>query len=107
VPEGHAGDDLETAVKEIAGPADGPAQQSDSAEAVVLEYCAAVRGILKSDQGGPLQPPGLIMAEALNEVRESIGRNLEAKKGGSRRSNSAAWPVASTGDWTMSEPSRS
>src|SRR3954465_9885817 len=37
VPEGHAGDDLETAVKEIAGPADGPAQQSDSAEAVVLE----------------------------------------------------------------------
>jgi hypothetical protein len=107
VPEGHAGDDLETAVKEIAGPADGPAQQSDSAEAVVLEYCAAVRGILNSDQGGPLQPPGLIMAEALNEVRESIGRNLEAKKGGSRRSNSAAWPVASTGDWTMSEPSRS
>jgi hypothetical protein len=53
--------------------------------AVVLEYCAAVRGILNDGQGGPLQPPGLRMAEALGEVQESIQRNLAAKKGGARR----------------------
>ena len=62
--------------------------------AVVLDYGAAVRGILDDDQGGPLHPPGLRMAEALNEVRESIPGNLDEKKGGSRKSNSAAWPVA-------------
>ena len=107
VPESRAGDDPEATVTMIAGPADAPPDESDSAGAVVLDYCAAVRGILNSDQGGPLRPPGLIMAEALDEVRESIQRNLDAKKGGSRRSNSAAWPAASTGDWTMSKPSKS
>jgi hypothetical protein len=55
---------------------------------VVLEYCAAVRGILNDDQGGPLHPPGLRMTDALTEVRESIQRNLDAKKGGSPRRNS-------------------
>ncbi len=59
----------------------------DPAGDVVLDYCAAVRGILNDDQGGPLHPPGLRMAEALAEVRQSIGRNLGARKGGSRRSN--------------------
>jgi len=54
---------------------------------VVLDYCAAVRGVLNNDQGGPLHPPGLQMAEALDEVRQSIQRGLAAKKGGSRRSN--------------------
>jgi hypothetical protein len=52
---------------------------------VVLEYCAAVRGILNDNQGGPLHPPGERMAEALSEVRQSLQRNLEAKKGGPRR----------------------
>jgi hypothetical protein len=52
------------------------------ASAVVLDYCAAVRGILNDDQGGPLEPPGLRMADALGEVRGSLQRNLEAKKGG-------------------------
>jgi hypothetical protein len=61
----------------------------DPASGVVLAYCAAVRGILNDDQGGPLHPPGLRMAEALHEVQESLQRNLDAKKGGSRRSNSA------------------
>jgi hypothetical protein len=61
----------------------------DPAGSVVLAYCAAVRGILNDDQGGPLHPPGLRMAEALHEVQESLERNLDAKKGGSRRSNSA------------------
>jgi hypothetical protein len=43
---------------------------------VVLDYCAAVRGILNDDQGGPLSPPGIRMTEALQEVRASLGRNL-------------------------------
>src|SRR5512143_1385566 len=55
--------------------------EADSAGAVVLAYCAAVRGILNDDQGGPLHPPGLRMAEALQEVRESIQRNLDVQKG--------------------------
>ena len=54
---------------------------------VVLEYCTAVRGILNDNQGGPLTPPGLRMATALREVRESLQRNLDAKKGGPRRTN--------------------
>jgi len=58
-----------------------------SAAAVVLEYCAAVRGILNDDQGGPLHPPGLRMAAALQEVRQSLRRNLDAQKGGSRNVN--------------------
>jgi hypothetical protein len=59
----------------------------DAAGGVVLDYCAAVRGIVNDDQGGPLAPPGLRMAQALTEVQESLQRNLEVKKGGSRRSN--------------------
>ena len=60
---------------------------ADPAGEVVLAYCCAVRGILNDDQGGPLHPPGLRMAEALCEVRESIRRNLDAKKGGPLRRN--------------------
>ena len=52
----------------------------DSAAEVVLDYCAAVRGIVNDDQGGPLHPPGVRMAEGLGQVRESIQRNLDAKK---------------------------
>jgi len=63
---------------------------------VVLQYCAAVRGILNDDQGGPLHPPGLRMAEALGEVRTSLQRNLEAQKGGVPTSNSRAWPAILT-----------
>jgi hypothetical protein len=59
----------------------------DSAGQVVLDYCTTVRGILNDDQGGPLAPPGLRMAAALGEVRQSIQRNLDAKKGGLRSSN--------------------
>ena len=59
----------------------------DPAGDVVLEYCAAVRGILNNDQGGPLHPPGLEMSAALTEVRQSLGRNLAAQKGGSRGHN--------------------
>lgn len=72
-------------------------QATDHAARVVLDYCATVRGILNDDQGGPLHPPGLRMAEALAEVGESLQRNLEAKKGGAQRRNSSAWPGVSTG----------
>ncbi len=68
---------------------------ADPGGSVVLDYCAAVRGILNDDPGGPLHPPGVRMAEALTEVEGSIRRNLGAKKGDWRRSNSAASPAAS------------
>jgi hypothetical protein len=78
----------------------------DAAGEIVLSYCAAVRGILNDDQGGPINPPGLRMAEALGEVRESIQRNLDTKKGGSQKRNSTDWPAASTGDWKPSKAHR-
>jgi hypothetical protein len=52
---------------------------------VVLDYCAAVRGIINDSQGGPLRPPGLRMSEALGEVRRSLQRSLRLKKGGTRK----------------------
>jgi hypothetical protein len=87
-------DDLTPETAQASGPATLAAAAPspvvvEPAGSVVLDYCAAVRGILNDDQGGPLHPPGLRMAEALGEVQESIQRNLDAKKGGSRRSNSA------------------
>jgi hypothetical protein len=87
-----AADEPAATVAATAAPAHLPPAGVDPEGDVVLDYCAAVRGILNSDQGGPLHPPGLRMAEALNEVHESLQRDLGAKKGGSRRSNSAAWP---------------
>jgi hypothetical protein len=62
----------------------------EQASGVVLDYCAVVRGILNDDQGGPLKPPGLRMAEALGEVRASLERNLAAKKGGRRKTASTS-----------------
>jgi hypothetical protein len=58
---------------------------------VVLDYCAAVRGIVNDSQGGPLRPPGLRMAEALAEVHQSLQRNLRLKKGGALRPGWNAW----------------
>ena len=63
------------------------APAEDTASSVVLAYCTAVRGILNADQGGPLEPPGLRMADALQQVRDSVQRNVAAKKGGLLRSN--------------------
>jgi hypothetical protein len=53
------------------------------AQQVVLEYAAGIRGILNDDQGGPLDPPGLRMAKALGEVRDSLQRCVKQGKGGS------------------------
>jgi hypothetical protein len=60
----------------------GGAPVEDEVGEVVLGYCAAGRGILNDSQGGPLHPPGLRMREALEDVRDSLERNLQAKKGG-------------------------
>jgi hypothetical protein len=105
-PEIQGGADAEPTPTAAAGSVDLPTPEADSVGAVVLDYCAAVRGIVNDDQGGPLHPPGLRMAEALNEVRESIQRNLETKKGGSQRSNSPAWLAASTGVSTKFGPNK-
>jgi hypothetical protein len=94
-----------TGTATLAG-ADLSAAVVDPAGSVVLDYCAAVRGILNDDQGGPLHPPGLRMAEALGEVQESIRRNLGAKKGGSPRSNSAGSRDASGRVSTKSKRSK-
>jgi hypothetical protein len=59
------------------------AESRDRANAdVALAYAATIRGILNDDQGGPLDPPGLRMAGALQEVRSSMQRCVERKKGG-------------------------
>jgi hypothetical protein len=79
----------------------------DEAGQVVLDYCAGVRGILNDDQGGPLHPPGLRMASALQEVRDSLQRNLDAKKGGAARSSYASSRAASTGGCKPSVRSKS
>ena len=91
----------------IETPTNPPASRGDSASAVVLDYCTAVRGILNDDQGGPLHPPGLRMADALDEVRASIQRDLDAKKGDSQSSNSADSPAASTAAGTRCATNRS
>jgi hypothetical protein len=78
--EADAVEDHEAATQEQ------PAIEPSPAGQVILDYCAAVRGILNDDQGGPLHPPGLRMADALQEVRESLDRCVEMKKRGTRKS---------------------
>jgi hypothetical protein len=63
---------------------------------VVLDYCAAVRGILSDDQGSATDPPGLRMAQALEDVDASLTRCLKGKKGGPRRSTSSRCARASS-----------
>src|SRR3954467_1028681 len=89
-PKAEATEDLTPETPEASATATTAADPSptvvDAASTVVLDYCAAVRGILTDDQGGPLEPPGLRMAAALTEVRASIERDLGEKKGDSPRS---------------------
>lgn len=65
-----------------AQPLASPTVTTSEEREVVLDYCAAVRGILNDSQGGPLCPPGVRMSEALGDVRRSLQRNLRLKKGG-------------------------
>lgn len=104
--ETAAGADVQAMMTVTVSPSAPPPPEADPAGAVVLDYCAAVRGILNDDQGGPLHPPGLRMAAALEEVRGSIRRALDEKKGGSQRTNWAAWPAASTAASTKSRPNK-
>ncbi len=90
----------------VAAPASLVEPTADEASQVVLDYCAAVRGILNDDQGGPLRPPGLRMAEALHEVRASLQSNLEAKKGGAATSSCANSKAALTGGYKPSNRSK-
>ena len=61
-----------------------PVVEEEAGE-VVLEDCAAVRGIRNDSQGGPRHPPGVRMSEALQDVRDALDRTLHAKKGGGER----------------------
>jgi hypothetical protein len=72
----------DSALEATGGATPGAARVEDEVGDVVLGYCAAVRGILNDSQGGPLHPPGFRMREALQDVRDSLERNLLAKKGG-------------------------
>ena len=72
----------ESALEGTSVATDEEPEVEDEAGEVVLGYCAAVRGILNDSQGGPLHPPGVRMSEALQDVRDSLDRNLGAKKGG-------------------------
>lgn len=83
------------------------APAGDEAGQVVLDYCGAVRGILNDDQGGPLHPPGLRMAEALQEVRASLQRSLDAKKGGAASSSCGSSRAVSIGGCKPSPGSNS
>jgi hypothetical protein len=104
--------DLRVIEREVLAEQAAGATATSPAEAgadVVLEYCAAVRGILNDNQGGPLHPPGERMAEALTEVRQSLQRNLEVKKGGPPNlmppSSCTSWPRrVFTGPCTRSTP---
>jgi hypothetical protein len=91
VPVGQDKDQEQSALAVVLAP---------NARDVALDYCAAVRGIINDSQGGPLRPPGLRMAEALGEVRKSLGRNLRLKKGGTRNRCWNVWPVVSTREET-------
>jgi hypothetical protein len=50
--------------------------------AVVLDFCSAVRGILNDNHGGPRNPPGIRMVDALADVQESLARIAASGKSG-------------------------
>ena len=68
---------------EVAGCAQAPPWTD-----LVLDYCAVTRGILNDDQGTTLDPSGLRMARALENVKVSLDVCKDAQKGGPPN---AAW----------------
>jgi hypothetical protein len=76
---------LRTIEKDILAAFDCPHQDTEAlnwdqrkyAGQIVLDYCAAVRGILNDNHGGPFTPPGWRMAHALEAVHHSLERNVE------------------------------
>jgi hypothetical protein len=71
--------DASTQTAEVADSSPREAERQQT----VLDYSAAIRGILNDDQGSPLHPPGLRMAAALDQVGQSIQRSLKDQKGAS------------------------
>ncbi len=75
---------LRTIEKAMLTEGEGPCQDGEGlsrtqrayAVQIVLDYCAAVRGILNDNHGGPLTPPGWRMATALDVLCESLERNI-------------------------------
>ena len=65
----------------VAAAAARPSLAGDSG-AVVLDYCSAVRGILNDNHGGPSNPPGIRMVDALADVQESLARIAASGKSG-------------------------
>jgi hypothetical protein len=82
-----------------AGAVTGAPAGADEAGEGVVGYGAAVRGMLNHDPGGPLHPPGVRMSEAFQEVRASLERPLDAKKGGGPRRCGSVWLVVWTAAW--------
>jgi hypothetical protein len=73
------------------------AQAEAGRQAVGLDSCPAVRGILHDDPGGPRPPPGRRMAAAWGDVRASLQRNRAGEKGGQRMSAARGERATSTG----------
>ncbi len=75
---------LRTIEKEILVELDRPSQEADVlswdqrkyAIQIVLDYCAGVRGILNDNHGGPFNPPGWRMAQALETIHNSLERHV-------------------------------
>lgn len=55
-------------------------EQRKYASDIVLDYCVAIRGVLNDNHGGPLEPPGLRMFNALSEISNSLEHNLKQGK---------------------------
>ncbi len=77
--------------------AEGPEPVESSGQGVVLDYCAAVRGVLNDDHGGPLQPPGLEDGRGVGPDSILPAAQSGGEKGGRRPRDCSAWRTPSTG----------
>lgn len=66
----------------LAKSAEKAASLCDAGGQVVLDYCSVVRGILNDNHGGPYNPPGIRMVEALADVQQSLERIASSGKQG-------------------------
>ena len=92
-PDGDASDPA-ASLTLLADPATSCVAEVDTACDGAWNDHAAVRGIVNDDQGGPLQPPGVVHGGRLEGSPRLESRcSLDEQKGGSPRSNSAGWPA--------------
>lgn len=82
---------IEREVLESRRTSDTPSQSTESTSVlasegedgdVVLDYCSIVRGILNDGHGGPYNPPGIRMVNALADVQASLDRVVSSGKRG-------------------------